>query len=224
MDTRALGVWQALVADELTKPYFRSLCARVDAAYETGSVFPPKEQLFTAFSATPPDRLRVVILGQDPYHEPGQAHGLAFSVREGTRLPPSLRNIYKELSADLGIEAPQSGDLSGWAAQGVFLLNAVLSVEAGRANSHRDLGWQTFTDAVVDAIAALPQPVAFVLWGAQAQKKAEAAGAGRYPRLVLQSAHPSPLSAHRGFFCSRPFSKINAFLTENGAAPIDWRL
>ena len=224
MDTAALGAWQALLSDELQKPYFRELCTRVDNAYETCSVFPPQADLFSAFSATPPEKVKAVILGQDPYHEPGQAHGLAFSVRSGTKLPPSLRNIFRELSADLGIEPPQTGDLTGWAEQGVFLLNSVLTVEAGKANSHKDIGWQDFTDAVVASIAQLSQPVAFVLWGAQAQKKADAARASAFPRLVLQSVHPSPLSARRGFFGSRPFSQINAFLTANGASAVDWRL
>ena len=224
MDVSQLGAWQALLSEEMRKPYFESLCARLDEAYQTAAVFPPEEELFSAFSLTPPEKVKAVILGQDPYHEPGQAHGLAFSVRNGTKLPPSLQNIFKELSSDLGIEPPASGDLTGWAEQGVFLLNSVLSVESGKANSHKDFGWQIFTDAVVDALASLPQPVAFVLWGAQAQKKAAAAGNSAYPRLVLQSAHPSPLSAYRGFFDSRPFSKINAFLVSSGSSPIDWTL
>ncbi len=222
MDTTKLGAWQTLLSEELRKPYFEALCARVDEAYQTAAVFPPEEELFSAFSLTPPEKVKVVILGQDPYHEPRQAHGLAFSVRNGTKLPPSLQNIFKELSSDLGVEPPASGDLTGWAEQGVFLLNSVLSVESGKANSHKDFGWQVFTDAVVDAIASLPQPVAFVLWGSQAQKKAAAAGNSAYPRLVLQSVHPSPLSAYRGFFGSCPFSRINDFLTRNGCSPIRW--
>ena len=222
MDTTALGAWQTLLEKQLQQPYFHDLCARVDAAYATGSVFPPKQALFAAFSATPPEKVKVVIFGQDPYHEPAQANGLAFSVRAGTRLPPSLRNIFRELSSDLGVAPPASGDLTGWAEQGVFLLNSVLSVEEGKANSHKDFGWQSFTDAVAAQISLLPQPVALLLWGAQAQKKADTAAASVYPRLVLQSAHPSPLSAHRGFFGSRPFSQINTFLEENGVCPIDW--
>ena len=166
--------------------------------------------------------MRAVILGQDPYHEPGQAHGLAFSVRPGVKLPPSLRNIFRELESDCGVPPRSSGDLTGWAEQGVFLLNTVLSVESGRANSHASFGWQTFTDAVTACLRSLPQPIAFVLWGAQAQKKAAVAADSPYPRLVLQSPHPSPLSSYRGFFGSRPFSQINAFLEGHGERGIDW--
>lgn len=216
--------WQALLKDELQKPYWRSLEQRLGAAYESGAVYPPAQQLFAAFERTPPARVRAVILGQDPYHEPGQANGLAFSVSRGVKLPPSLQNIYKELEADLGVPAAKSGDLTSWAQQGVFLLNTVLSVRAHAANSHKDFGWQSFTDAVIAALAELPQPVAFVLWGAQAQKKAALVEKSPYPRLVLQSPHPSPLSAYRGFFGSRPFSQINAFLVSYGFSPVDWKI
>lgn len=164
-----------------------------------------------------------MILGQDPYHEPGQANGLSFSVNPGVKLPPSLRNIFAELQSDCDITPPDSGDLTTWARQGVFLLNSSLTVEAGKAASHKDFGWQTFTDAVVQRLAALPQPVAFVLWGAHAQKKAVIAARSPYPRLVLQAPHPSPLSAYRGFFGSRPFSQINAFLAQHGQKQIDWQ-
>ena len=217
-----LGGWNALLAQELEKPYFAALMEKVDAAYACGAVFPPRQDLFAAFRLTPPERVRAVILGQDPYHEPGQAHGLAFSVRPGVKLPPSLRNIFRELEADCGIPPRSSGDLTGWAEQGVFLLNTVLSVESGRANSHAGFGWQTFTDAVTACLRSLPQPIAFVLWGAQAQKKAAVAADSPHPRLVLQSPHPSPLSAYRGFFGSRPFSQINAFLEGHGEQGIDW--
>ena len=216
--------WQALLKDELQKPYWCSLEQRLGAAYESGSVYPPAQQLFAAFERTPPACVRAVILGQDPYHEPGQANGLAFSVSRGVKLPPSLQNIYKELEADLGVPAAKSGDLTSWAQQGVFLLNTVLSVRAHAANSHKDFGWQSFTDAVIAALAELPQPVAFVLWGAQAQKKAALVEKSPYPRLVLQSPHPSPLSAYRGFFGSRPFSQINAFLVSYGFSPVDWKI
>ena len=216
--------WQALLKDELQKPYWCSLEQRLGAAYESGAVYPPAQQLFAAFERTPPARVRAVILGQDPYHEPGQANGLAFSVSRGVKLPPSLQNIYKELEADLGVPAAKSGDLTSWAQQGVFLLNTVLSVRAHAANSHKDFGWQSFTDAVIAALAELPQPVAFVLWGAQAQKKAALVKKSPYPRLVLQSPHPSPLSAYRGFFGSRPFSQINAFLVSYGFSPVDWKI
>lgn len=205
---------------ELAK--YGALFEKVNDAYERAEVYPPKEELFSAFLLTPPEKVRVVILGQDPYHEPGQAHGLAFSVREGVKLPPSLVNIYKEREADVGVPQSQNGDLTAWAEQGVLLLNSVLTVEKGQANSHRDLGWQTFTDDVVAAVAKLPQPVAFVLWGAQAQKKAAVAAASNYPRLVLQSPHPSPLSSYRGFFGSKPFSQINAFLQAHGQRPVQW--
>ena len=224
MELEKLNAWRPLLAEELKKPYFAALAERVDAAYGTQTVFPPREDLFNAFALTPPEAVRVVILGQDPYHEPGQAHGLAFSVRRGVKLPPSLRNIYQELESDVGIAPAKDGDLTAWARQGVLLLNTVLTVESGRANSHKNFGWQRFTDAVLAACAALPQPVAFVLWGGQAQKKAPLLEGGAAPRLILQSAHPSPLSSYRGFFGSRPFSQINAFLCENGEAEIDWQI
>ena len=222
MDITALGAWAPLLNEEFTKPYWAKLCARVDAAYGAGEVYPPRGELFSAFALTPPEKVRVLILGQDPYHEPGQAHGLAFSVRDGVKIPPSLVNIYKELESDLGVPPKESGCLTAWAGQGVLLLNTVLTVERGNANSHKNFGWQHFTDAVMAAVARLPQPVAFVLWGAQAQKKAPVAAHTAYPRLILQGPHPSPLSAYRGFFGSRPFSKINQFLTDHGEAPIDW--
>ena len=217
-----LGSWQTVLQKVLAEPEFSALLSKTEAAYEHTTVFPPREQVFEAFSLTPPEKLRVVILGQDPYHEPGQAHGLAFSVRPGVKLPPSLVNIYKEREADLGIPPENCGDLTRWANQGVFLLNTVLTVEQGKANSHKDFGWQRFTDQVVASIADLPQPVAFVLWGAQAQKKAAVAANSPYPRLVLQSPHPSPLSSYRGFFGSRPFSRINDFLREHGEREIQW--
>ena len=201
---------------------YDELFARVEQAYAEVEVYPPKEQLFSAFFLTPPEQVRVVILGQDPYHEPGQAHGLAFSVQAGTKLPPSLQNIYKERLADVGVPMSPNGDLTHWAKQGVLLLNTVLTVEKGKANSHKDFGWQEFTDAVVETIAKLPQPVAFVLWGAQAQKKAAVAARSEHPRLVLQSPHPSPLSSYRGFFGSKPFSQINKFLAQWGELPIKW--
>lgn len=222
MDVSALGPWRDLLQDVLAGEAFAALARRVDGAYAAAEVYPPKAQLFSAFALTPPEKVRAVILGQDPYHEPGQAHGLAFSVQRGVKLPPSLVNIYKERESDLGIPPSKDGCLTHWAEQGVFLLNTVLTVERGKANSHKDFGWQAFTDAVVASLARLPQPVAFVLWGAQAQKKAAAAADTAYPRLILQGPHPSPLSAYRGFFGSRPFSQINQFLEDHGEAPIDW--
>lgn len=222
MELSGLRAWLPLIGGELEQPYFQRLCARVDEAYAVCEVYPPKEALFAAFRLTPPDAVRAVILGQDPYHEPGQANGLAFSVAEGTPLPPSLRNIFAELSADWGGAPPAGGNLEPWARQGVFLLNTVLSVERGKANSHKDWGWQRFTDAVIAAMAQLPQPIAFVLWGAQAQKKAPLIARSPHPRLILNAPHPSPLSCYRGFFGSRPFSKVNRFLQENGAGEIRW--
>ncbi|MCQ2438594.1 MAG: uracil-DNA glycosylase [Oscillospiraceae bacterium] len=206
--------WNALLEGERSKPYYGRLLASVEAAYASATVYPPREQLFTALRLTPPERTRCVILGQDPYHEPNQAMGLAFSVPDGTPLPPSLRNIYKELESDLGV-VRTGGDLTDWAQQGVLLLNATLSVEQGRANSHASFGWQKLTDAVILAAASLPQKPVFVLWGGYAGKKA----ALLPPDIpVLLSAHPSPLSAYRGFFGSRPFSRVNALLSE----PIRW--
>lgn len=210
--------WQ----DLLEESRFTSLFHQAEAAYDAATVYPPKEELFAALSLTPPSAVRVVILGQDPYHEPGQAHGLAFSVRPGVKVPPSLVNIYKERQNDLGIPPASCGDLTHWARQGVLLLNTVLTVEQGQANSHRSMGWQDFTDHVVAQLAHLPQPVAFVLWGAQAQKKAAAAANSPYPRLILQAPHPSPLSAYRGFFGSRPFSQVNRFLADHDQAEICW--
>ena len=222
MNLTTMGSWQTLLANALSSPAFSALSRQVEDAYVSHTVYPPRDQIFSAFSLTPPEQVRVVILGQDPYHEPGQAHGLAFSVQPGVKLPPSLVNIYKERESDVGVPPSSSGDLTHWAEQGVFLLNAVLTVEQGKANSHKNFGWQEFTDQVVAAIAELPQPVAFVLWGAQAQKKAKVAADSPYPRLVIQSPHPSPLSSYRGFFGSKPFSQINAFLTEHGEPPIRW--
>lgn len=218
--------WAALLAEELEQPYFAALCRAVTARRAAGPVYPPEADVFSAFALTPPERVRCVILGQDPYHEPEQAHGLAFSVRPGVPLPRSLRNIYKEREADLGLPPAQTGCLIPWACAGVLLINTVLTVDAGQANSHAKFGWQTFTDAVFRILWQLPQPVAFVLWGKQAQIKLERAidAPAGGPRLVHTSAHPSPLSAKRGFFGSRPFSQVDAFLRENGAVPISWAL
>lgn len=218
--------WAALLAEELEQPYFAALCRVVTARRAAGPVYPPEADVFSAFALTPPERVRCVILGQDPYHEPEQAHGLAFSVRPGVPLPRSLRNIYKEREADLGLPPAQTGCLIPWACAGVLLINTVLTVDAGQANSHAKFGWQTFTDAVFRILWQLPQPVAFVLWGKQAQIKLERAidAPAGGPRLVHTSAHPSPLSAKRGFFGSRPFSQVDAFLRENGAVPISWAL
>ncbi len=217
--------WDAPLAKALAG--LPAVHAFLDAEAAAGKhVFPAAEDRFRALELTPLDRVRVVILGQDPYHGPGQAHGLSFSVRPGVRPPPSLVNIFKELHADLGIAPARHGFLEHWARQGVLLLNTVMSVESGRAASHRDKGWERFTDAVIRAVAAKPEPVVFLLWGAHAQKKAgfvrTLEQGGRH--LVLNAPHPSPLSAYKGWFGSRPFSQANAFLTAHGAAPIDWTL
>ena len=217
------GDWAPFFAAECAKPYFAALDAFVTEAAAHTTVYPAAENIFAAFAACPAAGIRAVILGQDPYHEPGQAMGLAFSVPQGERLPPSLRNIFTELHTDLGLPQPSGGDLTPWAERGVLLLNTVLTVGRGAANSHAAWGWQRFTDAVLAAMAALPQPVAFVLWGTQAQKKRPLLQSAA-PRLVLCAPHPSPLSSYRGFFGSRPFSQINAFLQENGEQPVDWRL
>ena len=216
------GDWAPFFAAECAKPYFAALDAFVTEAAAHTTVYPAAENIFAAFAACPAAGIRAVILGQDPYHEPGQAMGLAFSVPQGERLPPSLRNIFMELHTDLGLPQPSGGDLTPWAERGVLLLNTVLTVGRGAANSHAAWGWQRFTDAVLAAMAALPQPVAFVLWGSQAQKKRPLLQSAA-PRLVLCAPHPSPLSSYRGFFGSRPFSQINAFLQENGEQAIDWR-
>lgn len=216
--------WQSLLKEELDQPYFAALCRAVEQARSRGTVFPPEGEVFSALNLTKPAQVRCVILGQDPYHEQGQAHGLAFSVKPGVPLPRSLRNIYKELQADLGIAPAETGCLLPWTEQGVLLINTVLTVNEGQANSHAKFGWQEFTDAVFRILWQLPQPMAFILWGNQAQKKLEKASVqdAAAPRLTLCSAHPSPLSASRGFFGSRPFSQVNAFLSQNGQTPIDW--
>lgn len=221
MEWNELGPWGQLII--FSKQQWDRISEQVENAYVTATVYPPRQQLFAALQATPPEQVRVVILGQDPYHEPGQAHGLSFSVEPGTPIPKSLCNIYKELESDLEIPPAGSGCLRPWAENGVLLLNSILTVEAHKAGSHKKFGWEAFTDQVIAATNALPQPIAFVLWGNYAQKKTSLIHTDA-PRLVLASAHPSPLSAYRGFFGSRPFSKINEFLEENGQQPVNWRL
>lgn len=216
-----LGAWSELLTEQ--NDLFSELKERLTLARTAAEIYPPDGSELTALRLTQPQAVRAVILGQDPYHEPGQAFGLAFAVRKGVQLPPSLRNIYTELQSDLGIAPPKHGDLTPWAERGVLLLNTVLTVEKGKANSHALWGWQALTDAVIAATNRLPQPIAFVLWGAQAQKKAALIRTDA-PRLVLSAPHPSPLSSYRGFFGSKPFSQINRFLKENDNAPIDWRL
>ena len=216
--------WDELIGQEFSKEYYLKLREFLKQEYSHYRVYPDMYDIFNALKYTSFADTRAVIIGQDPYHGPGQAHGLCFSVKRGVTPPPSLVNIFKELHDDLGLPVPSSGELTPWARQGVLLLNTVLTVESGKANSHKSFGWQRFTDAVLAACAGLPQPVAFVLWGGQAQKKAPLLEGSAAPRLILQSAHPSPLSSYRGFFGSRPFSQINAFLRENGEAEIDWQI
>lgn len=214
--------WNPVLRSELTKPYWQQLTGFVADERRRGSVFPPEAEVFNALHLTPFAATRVVILGQDPYHGPKQAHGLCFSVRPGVAIPPSLANIYTELRADLGIATPNHGNLEAWARQGVLLLNTTLTVRAGQANSHQGKGWEIFTDEVLRAVAAKPHRVVFLLWGAAARKKKSLVDLPRH--TVIESAHPSPLSAHNGFFGSRPFSRTNAALVEAGLEPIDWQL
>lgn len=211
--------WKAALSAEFEKPYFQSLSDFVHAEYKTKSVFPPASKIFAAFDATPLSRVKVVILGQDPYHGPRQANGLAFSVDSGVQNPPSLVNIFKEVADDLQIAAPKDGNLMRWAQQGVLLLNATLTVHAGHAGSHQHKGWEEFTDAVVSVLNQ-KEHLVFMLWGAYAQKKG--AHIDRTKHLVLEAPHPSPLSAHNGFFGSRHFSQANAYLIMNDQEPIDW--
>lgn len=214
--------WQVQLKGEFEKPYFRALSEQLKKERETSTVYPPSGEVFTAFSETPFQRVKCVILGQDPYHGEGQAHGMSFSVKPGVRVPPSLANIYKELESDLGFAPVKHGYLRAWARQGVFLLNSVLTVRKKEANSHQGLGWELFTDRVIQALNERKVPVVFLLWGSAAKKKVALVNTGRH--VILSSAHPSPMSASSGFFESKPFSKVNAALTKLGVPPINWQL
>lgn len=214
--------WNMILKNEFTQPYFQKLAAFLKHEYETKTVYPCKESVFSCFGYTDFLDLNVVIIGQDPYHQPSQAHGCCFSVRPGVPIPPSLQNIYKELLSDLNIPIAQSGCLIPWAKQGVLLLNSLLSVEEGKPLSHAGKGWETFTDHILTLCNDHPRPLVFILWGRNAQEKAKIITAKRH--LLIRSPHPSPLSAYNGFFGSRPFSQTNAFLIENGRKPIDWRI
>lgn len=217
--------WRTALEPALATPEARKLGGWLRQEEDRGkTVYPPRGQRLAALAMTPLDRVRVVILGQDPYHGPGQAHGLAFSVRDGVQLPPSLRNIYQEIESDIGVRPPPSGNLQRWATQGVLLLNNTLTVEAGQAGSHAGRGWDAITDACVQAVVDRGDPAVFILWGSHATKKAQRVkGLGMADHhLVLTSPHPSPLSAHRGFFGSRPFSQTNAFLESHGRGAIEW--
>jgi uracil-DNA glycosylase len=212
--------WKERLKEEFDQPYFEQLISYVKDEYRTGTVYPPGKEIFRAFDCCPFNDVRVVIIGQDPYHGLGQANGLCFSVRDGIRMPPSLVNIFKEIKNDLGKAIPASGDLNRWAVQGVLLLNATLTVRASEAGSHQNKGWEQFTDAVIKKISEEKQHVVFLLWGAYAQKKGEMID--RTKHLVLMSAHPSPFSAERGFFGNKHFSQTNAYLRSKGLKEIDW--
>ena len=214
--------WLTALGGEFHKPYYRQLFEFVKNEYNTTVVFPPADDIFNAFSFTPLANVKVVILGQDPYHGDGQAEGLSFSVKPGVDIPPSLVNIYQELHDDLGCTIPSHGNLVKWAKQGVLLLNTVLTVRAHQANSHRGIGWEEFTDAAIMALNSQDRPIVFILWGAPAQRKARMLTNPKH--LILKAPHPSPLSAYRGFFGSKPFSQTNDYLRAHGVEPIDWQI
>lgn len=214
--------WDNVIGGEFEKEYYLKLRQFLKAEYSTRRIYPDMYDIFNSLKLTPYSSVKAVILGQDPYHEPGQAHGLSFSVREGTALPPSLKNIYKELEDDIGISPAKSGDLTPWAKQGVLLMNTVLTVRQGQANSHKGMGWEIFTDEVIHRLNERETPTAFILWGANARSKK--AFITNPIHGIFESAHPSPLSAYNGFFGSRVFSCVNKFLVENEIPPIDWRV
>ena len=214
--------WYDFLEEEFERPYFLSIRKFLKNRYKEGVVYPHPSNIFNAFNSTPVERVKVVILGQDPYHGPGQAHGLCFSVQPGIKIPPSLGNIYKELVDDLKIDYPETGDLSPWAKRGVFLLNNVLTVEGGKANSHKSIGWEKFTEYVIKKLSKEKSGIVFLLWGRQAQEKEEFIDTAK--NLVLKSVHPSPLSAYNGFFGCKHFSKTNDYLIRENKNKIDWRL
>ena len=220
MEVKIEKNWKEVLNPEFEKPYFKNLTQFVRSEYRTTTIFPPGNKIFAAFDATPFDKVKVVILGQDPYHGVGQANGLCFSVGPGVDLPPSLINIYKELNADLGVPMRRSGDLCDWARQGVFLLNSTLTVRAHNAGSHQGRGWETFTDEVIMQLATKREHLVFILWGSYAIKKGSFIDRNKH--LVINSPHPSPLSAYRGFFGSKPFSKTNEYLKAHGIEPVNW--
>ena len=220
MDVKIEESWKRRLADEFEKEYFVRLTDFVKSEYRQGTVYPPGSSMFNAFAHCPFDNVKVVILGQDPYHEPGQAHGLCFSVQDDVPFPPSLVNIFKEIQSDLGKPIPATGNLTRWADQGVLLLNATLTVRAHQAGSHQNRGWETFTDAVIHRLAQERSHIVYLLWGAYAQRKGAFIDGKK--NLVLKSAHPSPLSAYRGFFGNKHFSQANDYLVATGQTPIDW--
>lgn len=217
-----METWRDCLGEETKKPYWKHLQAFVKEERNKFTIYPPDEMVFNALKMTPLDKVKVVILGQDPYHGERQAHGLCFSVQDGIPFPPSLRNIFKELAADLGIKPPKNGNLTKWAEQGVLLLNCTLTVRASNPLSHHGQGWETFTDRVVEMLANSEKPLVFILWGNSAKKKFKGKPTSKHH--IIASAHPSPLSAHNGFFGSKPFSKTNEFLKAQGLTPIDWSL
>jgi len=221
MDVKIEASWKSRLKEEFEKDYFLSLSAFVKSEYQNSVVYPPGGLIFNAFNLCPFDKLKAVIIGQDPYHGPGQAHGLCFSVREGVDFPPSLLNIFKEIESDMGIRRPTSGNLERWASQGVLLLNATLTVRAHQAGSHQKKGWEQFTDSVIKLINSEKQNTVYFLWGAYAQKKGESID--KSANLVLESVHPSPLSASRGFFGNKHFSRCNEYLAQHGVEAVDWR-
>ena len=214
--------WYDVLEEEFSKDYYINLMKFVEEEYRTNTVFPPREELFNAFKYTPLSKVKCVIFGQDPYHNDGQAHGLAFSVNENIDIPPSLVNIYKEIQEDLGIEIPNHGSLVKWAKEGVLLLNTVLSVRAHEPNSHKNRGWEKFSDKIVEILNKQDRPIVYMLWGKPAQTKMKKLNNSKH--LVLTAPHPSPLSAYRGFFGCKHFSKANEFLEKNKITPIDWRI
>jgi uracil-DNA glycosylase len=214
--------WQNVLESEFEKPYFKTLQTFVEEERKKHTIFPPEEDVFSAFDLTPYDKVNVLLLGQDPYHDDNQAHGLCFSVRPGIKPPPSLVNMYKELKDDVGFNIPKHGYLIDWAKQGILMINAVLTVQAHTPNSHKDKGWEKFTDAVIGKVNEKTDPVVFVLWGGYAQKKEKLIDSSRH--IIIKCAHPSPLSARNGFFGSKVFSKINQALVENGKPTINWQL
>ena len=214
--------WLPALQDEFKKPYYAELYKKVQEEYKETQIFPPADDIFNAFHFTPLSEVKVVIIGQDPYHNVGQAHGLCFSVKPEVDIPPSLVNIYKELKDDLGCYIPDNGYLEKWAKQGVLMLNSVLTVRAHQANSHQGLGWEKFTDAVIRAVNEQDRPIVYMLWGRPAQNKAKSVNNPKH--LLLKAPHPSPLSAHRGFFGCKHFSQANVYLKKNGLEPIDWQI
>ena len=222
MDVKIEPSWKTRLQSEFEKPSFQELTHFVRAEYQTNTIYPPPSLIFNAFNSCPFDQVRVVLLGQDPYHGPGQAHGLCFSVQDGVRPPPSLQNIFKELRTDVGMPRPMTGNLQPWTQQGVFLLNATLTVRAGKPGSHQHHGWESFTDAVISLLSQEHEHLVFLLWGAYAQQKAELIDGQKH--LVLKAPHPSPFSADRGFFGCKHFSQTNAYLESHGKPPIHWEL